>query len=105
MRRTAEITSAVVVLVAAIQMGCASGGNTAPAGPTTLKGAGATAPYLVYSKWVAAYNGQNQTIKLEYQPTGSGEGIRQLEANTVDFAASDMPLDDAELAKLKTRPL
>jgi phosphate transport system substrate-binding protein len=78
---------------------------TAPAGPVTLKAAGATAPYLAYSKWVDAYKKENATVTIEYQAIGSGEGLALLKSGTVDFAASDIPLSDAELATFKTKPL
>jgi len=63
-----------------------------------ITGAGATFPYPLYSKWAAAY--QKATgVKLNYQPLGSGAGIKQIEANTVDFGSSDMPLKSDELKK------
>jgi phosphate transport system substrate-binding protein len=79
--------------------------STAPAGPVVLKGAGATAPYLAYSKWLEAYKKEDPATNIEYVATGSGDGLRQLEAGTVDFAASDIPLTDAEIATLKIKPL
>jgi len=54
-------------------------------------GAGATFPYPVYAKWAQAYKAATG-IGLNYQPMGSGAGIRQIKARTVDFGASDMPL-------------
>lgn len=74
-----------------------------PAGPIQLKGAGATSPQLVYSKWAQSYPTVDKAVTVEYVPTGSGEGIRQLEAGSIDFAASDVPISDEELAKLKTK--
>jgi len=56
-----------------------------------ITGAGATFPYPVYSKWAEAYKAQTG-IGLNYQSIGSGGGIKQIEAKTVDFGASDMPL-------------
>ena len=61
-------------------------------------GAGASFPAPLYSKWAADYN-KATNIKINYQSVGSGAGIRQIEAKTVDFGASDMPLKDDELAK------
>lgn len=84
--------------------GCSSGKAVGPAGPVVLKGAGATAPFLAYSKWMAEYNKNDPGLELQYQPTGSGDGIRQLEAGRVDFAASDIPLSDAEMQRLKVKP-
>ncbi len=56
-----------------------------------ISGAGATFPYPVYAKWAEAYK-QQTGIGMNYQSIGSGGGIRQIEASTVTFGASDMPL-------------
>jgi ABC-type phosphate transport system substrate-binding protein len=80
--------------VLSVFMGCSA--NAA----VSLKGAGATAPYLVYSKWVEAYRNAKQRVNLEYEPTGSGAGIQALKAQAVDFAASDMPLTDEEIGMM-----
>jgi len=65
---------------------------------TELNGAGATFPYPVYAKWAEAY--QKETgVKINYQAIGSGGGIRQIEAKTVDFGGTDAPLDVSELNK------
>jgi phosphate transport system substrate-binding protein len=65
-----------------------------------LNGAGATFPYPIYSKWFADY-ATSSGVKINYQSIGSGGGIRQLTEGTVDFGASDAPMSDAEMAKLK----
>ncbi len=62
----------------------------------TLNGAGATFPYPVYSKWAYEYN-RTTGVKLNYQSIGSGAGIAQIKAKTVDFGASDAPLTVEEL--------
>lgn len=62
----------------------------------TLNGAGATFPYPVYAKWADAYQ-QKTGVKLNYQAIGSGGGVKQIEAKTVDFGASDAPLKAEEL--------
>jgi phosphate transport system substrate-binding protein len=67
-----------------------------PALAVDLNGAGATFPYPIYAKWAAAYR-QQTGVGLNYQSIGSGGGIKQIEARTVDFGASDMPLDPAKL--------
>jgi phosphate transport system substrate-binding protein len=61
-----------------------------------VTGAGATFPAPLYSKWASEYN-KSTGIKINYQSVGSGAGIRQIEAKTVDFGATDMPLKDEEL--------
>ena len=61
-------------------------------------GAGASFPAPLYSKWAADYN-KATGVKINYQSVGSGAGLRQIEAKTVDFGASDAPLKDEDLAK------
>ncbi|MDB5928627.1 MAG: phosphate transporter substrate-binding protein PhoT family [Polaromonas sp.] len=63
-----------------------------------VTGAGASFPAPLYSKWAADYN-KATNVKINYQSVGSGAGLRQIEAKTVDFGASDAPLKDDELAK------
>lgn len=63
-----------------------------------VTGAGATFPAPVYAKWADAYN-KATGVKVNYQSVGSGAGIKQITAKTVDFGASDKPLTDEELAK------
>ena len=67
---------------------------------TELTGAGATFPYPIYSKWFSDY-ATKTGVKINYQSIGSGGGIRQLTDGTVDFGASDAPMTDAEMSKLK----
>ena len=61
-------------------------------------GAGASFPAPLYAKWAADYN-KATGVKINYQSVGSGAGLRQIEAKTVDFGASDMPLKDEDLEK------
>jgi len=63
-----------------------------------VTGAGATFPAPVYAKWADAYN-KATGLRVNYQSVGSGAGINQIKAKTVDFGASDMPLTDEALAK------
>jgi phosphate transport system substrate-binding protein len=65
---------------------------------TDITGAGATFPYPVYAKWAEAYKGKSGT-NMNYQSIGSGGGIKQITAKTVDFGASDKPLTPEELDK------
>ena len=69
-----------------------------PSFAADLTGAGATFPYPIYSKWAEAYKAETG-IGLNYQSIGSGGGIKQIKAKTVDFGASDMPLKVEELDK------
>ncbi|MGZ5186418.1 MAG: phosphate ABC transporter substrate-binding protein PstS [Caldimonas sp.] len=70
----------------------------APASAQDMTGAGATFPAPIYAKWADAYN-KSTGARLNYQSVGSGAGIQQIRAKTVDFGASDMPLSDEALAK------
>ena len=70
-------------------------------GQTTLNGAGATFPYPVYSKWFSEYHKVHSEVQINYQSIGSGGGIRQVTAGTVDFGASDMPMTDKQLQDAK----
>ena len=72
---------------------------------TTINGAGATFPYPMYSKWFSEYHNQHPDIQFNYQSIGSGGGIRQVTAGTVDFGASDGPMTDEQLAAAKTKLL
>lgn len=63
-----------------------------------VTGAGASFPAPVYAKWADAYH-KATGVRINYQSVGSGAGIKQIKAKTVDFGASDMPLKDEELAK------
>jgi phosphate transport system substrate-binding protein len=74
------------------------GAFSASAFAQDVTGAGATFPAPVYAKWADAYN-KATGARINYQSVGSGAGIRQIKAKTVDFGASDMPLKDDELAK------
>jgi phosphate transport system substrate-binding protein len=74
-------------------------------GQTRLNGAGATFPYPMYSKWFSEYHKAHPDIEINYQSIGSGGGIRQVLAGTVDFGASDGPMTDEQLSQAKTKIL
>ena len=65
----------------------------------TVNGAGATFPYPIYSKWFYEYN-KSTGIQINYQSIGSGGGIQQLTAGTVNFGASDAPMTDDQISKV-----
>ena len=73
-------------------------GALGPAFAADISGAGATFPYPIYAKWADAYK-KETGIGMNYQSIGSGGGIKQIQARTVTFGASDMPLDKSELDK------
>jgi len=72
---------------------------------TALNGAGATFPYPIYSKWFSEYHKQHPDVQINYQSIGSGGGIRQVLAGTVDFGATDGPMSDDQLSQAKTKIL
>ena len=78
------------ILAGLAALGCFNDGTIA------LNGAGATFPYPLYSKWVEAYRGVDPTVRINYQSIGSGGGVRQIVARTVDFGASDVPVEPDE---------
>ncbi len=66
-----------------------------------VTGAGATFPYPIYGKWFQEFRNVRKDVQINYQSIGSGGGIRQLIAGTVDFGASDKPMSDEELKQTK----
>lgn len=77
----------------------------AQSNPLLLNAAGATFPYPIYSKWFDVYHTAHPNIQINYQSIGSGGGIRQLQAGTVDFGASDGPMSDDQLSQSKFKIL
>lgn len=77
----------------------------AQSNPVLINAAGATFPYPIYSKWFDVYHTQHPDIQINYQSQGSGAGIRQLLAGTVDFGASDGPMTDEQLSQAKVKIL
>ena len=88
------------VSFSAVVMGLAAAAVTysGVASAQDVTGAGASFPAPLYSKWASDYN-KATGVKINYQSVGSGAGLRQIEAKTVDFGASDAPLKDDELSK------
>jgi phosphate transport system substrate-binding protein len=81
-----------------ISLGIITGALSVPAFAVDITGAGATFPYPLYAKWAESYKAQTK-VGMNYQSIGSGGGIKQIEAKTVDFGASDKPLTADELNK------
>jgi phosphate transport system substrate-binding protein len=97
MKRTSRVMAAAFC-AALVVAGCSKSGGGGGSG-TTLTGAGATFPYPLYSKWFDAYR-RKSGVQINYQSIGSGGGIQQLKAGTVDFGASDAPLSDDKLGEM-----
>jgi phosphate transport system substrate-binding protein len=76
-----------------------------PASAQSINAAGATFPAPIYQKWFGEYKTAHSTVQINYQPIGSGGGIKQLQEGTVDFGASDMPMTDEQIGACKIKPL
>ena len=87
--------TAIRVLVSGL---VAMGAMSSAMAQTEATGAGASFPAPLYSKWASDYN-KATGIKINYQSVGSGAGLKQIEAKTIDFGASDAPLKDEDLQK------
>lgn len=97
MKKTSLVVSILLVLAIAVA--------AQPAGTILLNAAGATFPYPIYSKWFDVYHQKDPNVQINYQSIGSGGGIRQLLAGTVDFGASDGPMSDDQLKQAKFKIL
>src|SRR5919198_1767731 len=96
-RRAMRTRSLAAVLWAHLLV---AGWNAEPvAAQILMNGAGATFPYPIYSKWFDEYAKLDQGVRFNYQSIGSGGGIRQITARTVDFGASDGPMTDDQLQR------
>ena len=94
-RTTALILFASFALLA---LACSPGGPPGSrGGAISLQGAGATFPNPLYQKWASEYGKAHANMHIDYQSIGSGGGIKQIQAQTVDFGASDAPMTDEEL--------
>jgi phosphate transport system substrate-binding protein len=82
---------------------CLAVGIVAQGGGVLLTGAGATFPNPMYSKWFDVYHTLHSNIEINYQSIGSGGGIRQVLAGTVDFGASDGPMNDDQIKEFKQK--
>jgi len=89
-----------ILTIAALALGTGSAAQ-AQNGVMSLTGAGATFPYPIYSKWFDEYHKMKPNVQINYQSIGSGGGIRQITAGTVDFGATDGPMSDEQLAQSK----
>jgi phosphate transport system substrate-binding protein len=91
------------LLVVMLVLGLAASAGAQSGGTVLLNAAGATFPYPMYSKWFDVYHTQHPNIQINYQSIGSGGGIRQVLAGTVDFGASDGPMNDDQIKEFKEK--
>ena len=96
MKKTSLVVSVLLILAITV---------AAQPGTILLNAAGATFPYPIYSKWFDVYHQKDPNVQINYQSIGSGGGIRQLLAGTVDFGASDAPMSDDQLKDAKIKIL
>jgi phosphate transport system substrate-binding protein len=89
-----------LLILAVLLAGCQSGSS-----PVMINGAGATFPYPIYAKWFDEFHKAHPQVQINYQSIGSGGGIRQLLAGTVDFGASDSPMTDEQLSQARSKIL
>jgi phosphate transport system substrate-binding protein len=105
MRLKARALTIGTLTLALLAGACGGGGDAGPVstkpeasgGSLQLQGAGATFPYPIYSKWISEYNKKNPNVKIDYQSIGSGGGIKQITERTVDFGATDAPMNEEQL--------
>jgi phosphate transport system substrate-binding protein len=100
MSKTPQLKTFLTLLVIALfAFACSPGGTNGPGtnGTISLQGAGATFPNPLYQKWLSEYGKLHPNVRIDYQSIGSGGGIKQIQAQTVDFGASDAPMSDADL--------
>ena len=93
----------IVTGLVAVAAGCGSGGGSAD--NASLVGAGSTFANPIYTKWIDAYSKVQPGVDINYQSVGSGAGIQQFTAQTVDFGATDAPMKDDQLAKAPSEVL
>jgi phosphate transport system substrate-binding protein len=98
--RSASLAGFVAALWFGFQATPAVAQSTNTSDAIALHGAGSTFASLLYKKWIAAYRAVAPAVSVSYDPVGSGEGIARFIAETVDFAGSDVPLSDTEIAKV-----
>lgn len=92
-----------VLLIGLSLASCSHNAGTTTGSQTVLiNGAGSTFGYPIYSRWADDFHKLHPNVEINYQSVGSGAGIRQLLAGTVDFGASDAPMTDAQLAQAKS---
>ena len=92
MKKICGVLTGVLAMFAVVSIASA-------ADPLTINGAGATFPYPLYSKWFYEYSNANPAVRFNYQSIGSGGGIKQITAGTVNFGATDAPMTDGEMKK------
>src|SRR2546421_4029007 len=108
MKKTRRLAGAgaFALTIALVTVACSSSSSNSGSGGgfqgVALTGAGATFPDPIYEQWFKDFQQVEPAAKINYQAIGSGGGIEQFTAQTVDFGASDAPLQSDEIKALKT---
>jgi phosphate transport system substrate-binding protein len=105
MRLKARALTIGTLTLALLAGACGGGGDggpvstkpTEPGAALQLQGAGASFPNPLYTKWISEYNKKNPNVKIDYQAIGSSGGIKQITERTVDFGATDAPMNEEQL--------
>jgi phosphate transport system substrate-binding protein len=100
-RLTTTCLILTTALLATALTACKSSGSNSSEQSVALNGAGSTFVYPVMSRWTRDYATKHPDTQINYQSIGSGGGVQQVKSGTVDFGASDNPLDDTALATMK----
>lgn len=95
---TSRLMATAITFALVIVGGCRSNGGTEN---VMLSGAGSTFVYPVMTRWIQDYSRAHSNVRINYQSIGSGGGIEQVKAGTVDFGASDVALTDQQLGKMR----
>lgn len=96
--RTAVALGVAAASALAIVSSCTRSGRS-DSGTSVIDGAGATLPFPLYSKWSSEFSRMDPTVRINYQPLGSGAGMRQMSDGVVDFGATDEPMSDEQLKR------
>ncbi|NET51511.1 MAG: phosphate ABC transporter substrate-binding protein PstS, partial [Merismopedia sp. SIO2A8] len=109
-RFAASISAAVLTISLAACGGDTTDSATDSAGSSdqvafsqsvAITGAGASFPFPIYQRWFSDLNQKEPNLQVDYQSVGSGAGVKQFTAETVDFGASDVAMTDEEIAKVE----
>ena len=98
MTRVFSLLCLPLVVVTAVSCSSHSGGDAG--GRVRLQGAGASFPAPLYNKWFKAYHDAHANVEIDYQSTGSGDGVKAIQDKTVDFGASDAAMTPEEIASV-----
>jgi phosphate transport system substrate-binding protein len=99
--RRIPATFAVIVLLVGLLVSCKREAEKVAQPPIRISGAGATFPAPLYRAWIEQYQKAHKDVLIDYQPVGSGEGIKKFMALEVDFGASDAALNDEQIGKVQ----